>query len=94
MTVQEAIEHNQSILALDGPRLTASYQTYVVARDHVRNKVLIGGLGAMGVGRMWFPERSEHAQLPGYSDAPEADSTREIDPADEAIRERDGDDAQ
>jgi hypothetical protein len=40
---------------------------------------------------MWFPERPEHAQLPGFTDAPDGDSTSEIDPGDEVAREREGD---
>jgi hypothetical protein len=91
MTIREAIDHNRAVLADGGPRLTAAYQTYVAARDRARGQVLVGGLGAMGVGRMWVDERPEHARLPGYADAPEADSTSEIDLDDELTRERAGD---
>jgi hypothetical protein len=37
---------------------------------------------------MWADERPEHAALPGYADAPEADSTSEIDLDDELTRDR------
>lgn len=54
----------------DGPRLRRDYNTFVTARDPERKMVCLGGLGSMGVGTMWFEERPEHHNYPGYDDAP------------------------
>lgn len=54
-----------------GPRLSHDTETWVVARDRARRRVLLGGLGAMGCGQMWFDERPEHAADPTFADAPE-----------------------
>jgi hypothetical protein len=43
--------------------------TWIVARDPERGYVLRGGMGALGVGEMWFKEIPEHKELPGYADA-------------------------
>ena len=54
----------------DGPRLRRDYNIWVEARDPAGH-VLLGGLGAMGVGTMWMSEQEEyHRTLPGYSEAP------------------------
>jgi len=55
----------------DGPRLRYDYNQWVEGRDRSKGKVLIGGLGSMGVGRMWFDVREDHRQLPNFDDAPE-----------------------
>lgn len=38
----------------DFPRLNYSMQSYVIRYDPEAKKALLGGLGALGVGRMWI----------------------------------------
>ena len=45
----------------------------VVKKDTKKGLVLIGGLGEMGVGEMWFNEDERHAEYPGYAEAPDID---------------------
>ena len=45
--------------------------THVIARDRLRGMVYLGGLGVMGVGRMWFQEQEYMADLDGWDGAPE-----------------------
>lgn len=52
-----------------GPALSYAYRSYVVARKPSEGLVLLGGLGAMGVGQMWFTETDDHKQYPGYAEA-------------------------
>lgn len=57
-----------------GPGLRTSTRVWVVARDRERGRVLLGGLGAMGVGEMWFVDADRYVNYVGYDDAPEGDS--------------------
>ena len=43
---------------------------HVVARDPEKGKILIGGLGAMLVGRLWMDESEDDQTREGYEDAP------------------------
>jgi len=53
-------------------RLTYNKTTWIVARDRKKGKVLLGGLGAMGVGQMWaIREENCYHNDPGFEDAPE-----------------------
>lgn len=52
------------------PRLSYSAQAYVLARDPSKGRILLGGLGGLGVGQMWFNEDERHKEYPGYADAP------------------------
>lgn len=54
-----------------GPRLSTRYSTWVVARDRSKGMVLVGGLGGLGVGEMWFREEARHSEYEGYGEAPE-----------------------
>jgi hypothetical protein len=57
-----------------GPGLRWSTRTWVIAKDSTVRKVLLGGLGGMGVGRMWTRtdgDHYSHADDPTYADAPE-----------------------
>jgi len=47
---------------------------FVVARNQVTGQILIGGLGGLGVGEMWFPEEPIHKSYPGYYTARENQS--------------------
>lgn len=51
-------------------RLSYDKQTWIVARDRANKKVLIGGLGCIGVGQMWIDEDG-YQEAPGFNDAPE-----------------------
>jgi hypothetical protein len=53
----------------NGPRLSYAYSTWIVARDPERGRILIGGLGGLGVGQMWRAERDGDSERPGYADA-------------------------
>lgn len=68
--VDEAIRHNTAEFMEKGPGLRYdSYRTYVVARCPSGGTILLGGLGVMGVGEMWFTESEEHKSHPGYAEA-------------------------
>ena len=51
------------------PRLHYGLRSYVIARDKLLHKILLGGLGAMGVGQLWFDEEDRHKEYPGYKEA-------------------------
>jgi len=72
--MQDLINKNMEIFLKHGPGLRYSYSELVEGRDRKRKRVLLAGLGGMGVGKMWFEEEPWHADLPGYEDAPEVDS--------------------
>lgn len=46
----------------------------VLARDPGTKRLLLGGLGGVGVGRMWVAEEPGMAKYVGYDDAPIADA--------------------
>jgi hypothetical protein len=46
-------------------------ESFVVARDRANNRVLVGGLGVVGVGEMWFNDEGKHSDYRGYDSAPE-----------------------
>ena len=42
----------------------------VLARNSRTKQILLGGLGGLGVGQMWFNEADEdYSDYPGYADA-------------------------
>jgi len=43
----------------------------VLARDRQHNYVLLGGLGFMRVGCLWFRDDAHYKEYEGYADAPE-----------------------
>lgn len=51
--VQRELAENVDTVLEHGPGLRWSYNTPALAVDRSRGYVLLGGLGAMGVGRMW-----------------------------------------
>lgn len=70
MTDPAAIQRaNTAHFLKHGPGLSYAYQTFVIARDPDRGMILLGGLGGMGVGTMWFKERPEHKNKAGYAEA-------------------------
>jgi hypothetical protein len=68
-TVAQAEANNMAVFLKHGPSLRKDYSTFVVARCPNDGRILIGGLGCMGVGQMWRPERPEDKDRPGYDDA-------------------------
>lgn len=53
-----------------GPRLWTGRQCYVVARSSDDERVLLGGVGGMGIGRMWSPASSGIRGDPTFAGAP------------------------
>ena len=52
---------------------------YVIARDRARKHTLLGGLGAMGVGQMWFPDEPDAAtRWKNWETAPEQKDETEL----------------
>lgn len=51
------------------PGLSYAHGGFVVARNPAEGTILLGGLGAVGVGQMWFTEDEAHKDYPGYADA-------------------------
>lgn len=69
-TPQELERENIDTFMEIGPRLSRRYNIFVVGRDRSQQMALLGGLGSMGVGRMWFYEVGRE-DYPGFNDAPE-----------------------
>ena len=53
-----------------GPGLRHSTRIWVIAKDIAVEKMLLGGLGSLGVGRMWSPAEGWDED-PTYAEAPE-----------------------
>ena len=73
MTPEQCAENNLEVFMEQGPGLSTQYLTFIVARDRAKKRVLVGGLGGMGVGEMWFNDDPHFAAKPGYENAPDAD---------------------
>jgi hypothetical protein len=76
-TVEQAAAENMREFMKHGPGLRTATNTWVVARDPERRKVLIGGLGGAGVGQMWFDEKEGDKDRTGYDEAPIQNSAPE-----------------
>jgi len=57
-----------------GPGLRYSMGIFVIAKDTKNGEVLLGGLGGMGVGQMWFGITEYNQQYEGFDDAPDIDT--------------------
>lgn len=53
-----------------GDRLTSRLRSFVAGRSPDGSRVLLGGLGALGVGEMWFDWEPKYADYPGWDTAP------------------------
>ena len=73
-TVEQCAKENIQTFMKHGPGLRMDYNRFVVARDRKNKRVLQGGLGGLGIGKMWIKD-IECENLPGYNEAPEEDST-------------------
>lgn len=70
LTTAEAIANNAAVLMERGPGLDRRYQSFVIARDPGAKKILLGGLGGMGVGQMWIDTSPKDDNRIGYKNAP------------------------
>lgn len=70
-TKREAMESNLKDIFNNGPRLAYGRNTWVEEKDTKNNRVLLGGLGALGVGTMWFKMEEYHKNYINYDEAPE-----------------------
>lgn len=72
--IDERSENNFDDFMERGPGLRSSYQSWVVAKSE-RGYTLLGGLGGMGVGEMWFEDYPDAHWLtdPTYENAPFVD---------------------
>lgn len=64
-------------------RLNYNQKSFVIARDRQMNRVKRGGLGAFGVGEMWFDVEERDKLDPNFETAPEEKSFiffKDIDP--------------
>ena len=51
----------------------------VIARDRTNKRILLGGLGSLGIGSMWFDDDgTRYAGLLGYESAPEGVSPAKL----------------
>jgi hypothetical protein len=64
-------QENFAIFLEDGPRLSTKYNVWVLGKCTKRNKILLGGLGGLGIGEMWFNMAEWHKNYSGFEDAPE-----------------------
>ena len=70
------LQHNLQDVLEHGPRLSYNRHTWILAKDPEVNRVFLGGLGGMGVGRMWLGDGGYLAD-PEYREAP---TVRMLDP--------------
>lgn len=54
---------------METTRLTYDQQHYVIARSPSTGETLLGGLGCLGIGQMWFAHEESHIALAGYDTA-------------------------
>lgn len=73
--IAESANHNLAELIEQGPGLRYSTRTWVLAKDSKRKRVLLGGLGCMGCGQMWFDDKDKYKEDPTYKDAPEQEES-------------------
>lgn len=78
-TIRERQASNLGEFMEHGPGLRHSTRTWVLAKDPVNRRVLVGGLGGFGIGRMWFGEAQYtfYEREETFVDAPVQDSPDE-----------------
>lgn len=64
--IQDMMEH--------GPGLRCTTRSFAISKDTKNKQILLGGLGGMGIGWMWFPLSPSHKDTPGYDEAPDIDA--------------------
>ena len=50
------------------------YCGWIEAKDSKKERVLVSGLGTLGVGSMWFEMTERHRDYPDFKEAPEVDA--------------------
>ena len=70
-SIEQKREENEREFLEKGPGLRYSTNTWIEAKDTQKGYHLTGGLGALGVGKMWFKTDDEIKQNPEYIKAPE-----------------------
>lgn len=70
--IEERQAHNLAETVECGPGLRHTTRTWVLAKDTEAGMVYVGGLGSMGVGRMWTKAFDRDVNDPTYAEAPEA----------------------
>jgi len=68
---REVMRDNVADAIENGPRLSYGRGICVLARNSLRQTVLLGGLGGMGVGQMWVGDSDNVKRYAGYDEAPE-----------------------
>ena len=68
-SIEEIKQANFDHFMERGPGLSYGYTSYVIARRPSSGEILLGGLGGLGVGQMWFAEGADHVNYPGYAEA-------------------------
>ena len=71
---QEVAASNWQQVLRDGPGLRCTTGVFIIAKDTKRSKVLLGGLGGMGVGQDWRHLTERHEGIPGFDSAPDIDT--------------------
>jgi len=71
----EAIAHNIKDVFESGSRLSTNRKTAALAIDRPNKRVLLTGLGAMGVGTMWCDYSYYDSEPAEWADLPEGNST-------------------
>lgn len=66
--IGDALSHNFRKFMRDGPGLSYDYKTPVLAVCDC-GYVLLGGLGGLGVGEMWFKWDERYKDYIGYEEA-------------------------
>lgn len=68
--ISAAIAENHAKFMQFGPGIR-DYTVFVLAQDPASGKILLGGLGVLGVGQMWVSPEPRHQDYIGYSTAVE-----------------------
>ena len=66
--VDDVLNKNMQKFMRDGPGLSYDYGIVVLAVCDC-GEVLLGGLGGMGMGEMWFKWDDRNKEYPGYGEA-------------------------
>lgn len=72
--VEDVVKNNAKVVAERNgrPGLDFRMRSYIECIDHNGKQVLLGGLGALGVGKMWsnYESLDEYKNHPGFEGAP------------------------
>lgn len=77
MSVEDDINHNIGMFMRDGPKLRMDYRTPVLQWCSIHNRMLLTGVGSMGIGTMWCDIWSDDVHE-RYALTPELDACRDM----------------